>query len=97
VSRSPYDRSVPDRPAPRSSAPLSALPSTGARLLAFASILVGGLAGGLIGYGFVDVSGGGSTASALGALVGAVVAAAGTAVIAVLVLRAMGEWKQLDQ
>jgi hypothetical protein len=97
VSRSPYDRAVPDRPAPRSSAPLSALPSTGARLLAFASILVGGLAGGLIGYGFVDVSGGDSTASALGALVGAVVAAAGTAVIAVLVLRAMGEWKQLDQ
>ncbi len=88
---------MPDRPAPRSPAPLSALPSTGARLVAFASILVGGLAGGLIGYGFVDVQGGGSTASAIGALVGAVAAAAGTAVIAVLVLRAMGEWKQLDR
>lgn len=84
---------VPDR----SPAPLSALPSTAARVVAFISILVGGLAGGLIGYGFVDVQGGSSTESAIGALVGSVAAAAGTAVIAVLVLRAMGEWRQLDR
>jgi hypothetical protein len=32
----------------------------------------------------------------VGAAVGAVLAAAGTAVIAVLVLRAKGEWRQLD-
>ena len=75
-------------------APLSALPSTAARLLAFVSILIGGLAGGLIGYGFVDLQGGSATAAALGALIGAVAAAAGTAVIAVLVLRAVGEWRQ---
>ena len=75
-------------------APLSALPSTAARLAAFVSILIAGLAGGLIGYGFVDVQGGTTTAAAAGALVGSVAAAAGTAVIAVLVLRALGEWRQ---
>jgi hypothetical protein len=76
---------------------LSALPSTGARALAFTAILIGGLCGGLIGYGFVDLqcTGDCGTAAAIGALVGAIVAAAGTAVIAVLVLRAMGEWRQI--
>ncbi len=76
---------------------LSALPSSGARALAFISILIGGLCGGLIGYGFVDLqcTGDCGTAAAIGALVGAIVAAAGTAVIAVLVLRAMGEWRQI--
>ncbi len=75
--------------------PLSALPSPAARALAFAAILVGGLAGGLIGFGFVDLqcTGDCGTASAIGAVVGALVAAAGTAVVAVLVLRAMGEWR----
>jgi hypothetical protein len=33
----------------------SALPSTAARVLAFVSILVGGLCGGLIGWAFVDL------------------------------------------
>ena len=33
----------------------------------------------------------------LGALVGAVVAAAGMSVVAVLVLRALGEWRQIEQ
>ena len=79
------------------SAVLSALPSSGARALAFISILIGGLCGGLIGYGFVDLQcqGDCSTAAAIGAFVGAIVAAVGTAVIAVLVLRAMGEWRQI--
>ncbi|HTN81866.1 MAG TPA: hypothetical protein VMK16_19515 [Acidimicrobiales bacterium] len=77
---------------------LSALPSSGARALAFISILIGGLCGGLIGYGFVDLqcSGDCGTAAAIGALIGAVIAAGGTAVIAVLVLRAMGEWRQIQ-
>jgi hypothetical protein len=66
--------------------------------MAFVSIIVAGIAGGLIGWSFVelswtDVS---ATWAAVGAAVGAVLAAAGTAVIAVLVLRAMGEWRQLD-
>ena len=75
--------------------PLSALPSRLARGLAFAAILLGGLAGGLIGFGFVDLqcSGDCTTAATIGAAIGAVVAAAGTAVVAVLVLRAMGEWR----
>jgi hypothetical protein len=77
--------------------PLSALPSTRARALAFVAILVGGLAGALIGYGFVDLQCTGSCATpdAIGALAGAVLAAAGTAVVAVLALRAMGEWRQV--
>jgi hypothetical protein len=85
-------------PEPVSRRPLSALPPPVARALAFAAILVGGLAGGLIGYGFVDLqcSGDCTTAAAIGAAVGAVIAAAGTAVVAVLVLRAMGEWRQLQ-
>lgn len=82
-------------PEPRSG-PLSALPSTGARVLAFAAIVIAGLAGGLIGYGFLDVSGATPGWAAFGALVGAVAAAAGTAVVAVLVLRAMGEWRQQE-
>lgn len=76
----------------------SSLPSTGARALAFAAILVAGLAGGLIGWAFVDlqVSGDSTVPAALGALVGAVASAIGVAVIAVLVLRAMGEWRAIQ-
>jgi hypothetical protein len=88
---------VSDSAADDRSAALSALPSSGARALAFISILIGGLCGGLIGYGFIDLqtSGDSSTAAAIGAFVGAVIAAAGVSVIAVLVLRAMGEWRQI--
>jgi hypothetical protein len=80
---------------PHHDRPLSALPSPFARGIAFVSILLGGLAGGLIGAGFVGLQCTGScaTAKATGVLVGAVVAALGTSVVAVLALRAMGEWK----
>jgi hypothetical protein len=64
--------------------------------MAFVAILVGGVSGGLIGYGFMDLSGSSSTTSAIAAFVGAIAAAAGVAVVAVLVLRAMGEWRQLS-
>ncbi len=76
----------------------SSLPSTGARVLAFAAILVGGLCGGLIGYSVTDLqcAGSCSTNSALGAAVGAVIGALGVAVVAVLALRAMGEWKTIQ-
>ena len=77
----------------------SALPSTTARVLAFASILVGGLCGGLIGYAVPDLqctSGCGGAEAGLGALVGALVAAGGVAVVAVLVLRAMAEWRTIQ-
>jgi hypothetical protein len=66
--------------------------------VAFAVVLVGGLAGGLIGYGFVGTqcTGSCSTPSAIGAVIGAIAAAVGTAVVAVLGLRAMGEWRRLQ-
>lgn len=75
--------------------PLSALPSPLARALAFVSILLGGGAGGMIGAGFVRLQCTGSCATpkAVGWLVGSVGMALGTSVVAVLVLRAMGEWK----
>ncbi len=73
-----------------------ALPSRAAYLLAFAAVVVSGLLGGTIGYGLVDVSceGGCGTAALTGALIGAVAGAVGVGVIAVLVLRAMAEWKR---
>jgi hypothetical protein len=66
-------------------------------VVAFVAILIGGLAGGLIGFGFAELQCTGDCAlpAAIGAAVGGILAAAGTAVIAVLVLRAMGEWRQL--
>jgi hypothetical protein len=72
------------------------LPSRNAYLLAFLAVVVSGLMGGTIGYGLVDIScdGGCGLAAVTGALVGATVAAAGVGVIAVLVLRAMSEWKR---
>jgi hypothetical protein len=77
----------------------SALPSVGARALAFAAILVAGVSGGLIGYAVVRVqcSGDCGVPNGLGAFVGAVFAAAGVAVIATLVLRAMGEWRTIKE
>lgn len=78
--------------------PLSALPSPMARMLAFVSILLGGIAGGLIGFALVDIqySGASKVPAGIGLFVGAVVAAGGTAIVAVLVLRALGEWRDID-
>jgi hypothetical protein len=73
--------------------PLSALPSQLARALGFAAIVLGGLAGGVIGWAFIAIQSDSELGKALGAAICAVGAAAGTAVIAVLVLRAMGEWR----
>jgi hypothetical protein len=77
----------------------SALPSRGARFLAFASILVGGLCGGLIGFSVTRLQcvGDCTTNKSLGGLFGAVFGAVGVAVIAVLALRAMGEWKTIQE
>lgn len=78
--------------------PLSALPSGTARMLAFVAIIVTGAAGALIGYGTVDVqcSGDCGLPLGLGILTGAVMFAGGAAIVAVLVLRALGEWRELD-
>ena len=79
--------------------PLSALPAPTARVAAFVAILLGGLAGGLIGYTLVKLQCHGTCAAqrGIGALVGAVVAALGMSVVAVLVLRALGEWKEIER
>ena len=76
----------------------TSLPSIGARILAFVAILLGGLCGGLIGYGFTDLQctdGCTGLASGMG-LLGAVLGAAGVGVVAVLALRAMGEWRTVQ-
>ena len=99
-----------ERPVPvaRAYAP-SALPSTMARLLAFLAIVVGGICGAVIGWSVVDLQcgtpdrpgaeqqaddDGCDTLQGIGAVGGAVVGAAGVAVVAVLVLRAMAEWRR---
>jgi hypothetical protein len=101
---------VGDRPTPvaRAYAP-SALPSTTARLLAFLAIVVGGICGAVIGWSVVDLQCGSpdrpgaeqpadddgcDTLMGAGAVGGAVVGAGGVAVVAVLVLRAMAEWRR---
>jgi len=75
--------------------PPSALPSAGARALAFGAIVVAGACGALIGFAIVDIQCGGDCGvlAGIGAIVGGVAGAAGVAIIAVLVLRAMGEWR----
>ena len=85
--------------APEDERPLSALPSPLARGLAFGAIVVAGLCGALIGWAFVDLqcTGDCTTSSGIGAIVGGVMAAGGVAVVAVLTLRAMGEWKRIEE
>lgn len=86
-------------PAPGSPdyAPTS-LPSRGARVLAFVSILLGGLFGGLIGYGFTDLqcTDGCAGLASGAALLGAAIGAVGVGIVAVLALRAMGEWRTIQ-
>lgn len=98
VVRTTAQPTISPVPPTRDERPLSALPSPVARALAFAAILVGGLAGGLIGYALVDLQCEGDCALGLGlgTLAGAVAAAGGTAVVAVLVLRAIGEWTEIQ-
>ena len=76
----------------------SALPSTGARVLAFAAILVAGLCGELIGYAVVDLQCEGDCTVAAGGVgvLGAVLFAVGVGVVAGLALRAMGEWRTIQ-
>lgn len=78
--------------------PLSAIPPVAARVIAFVVILLGGLAGGLIGYALVDLQCDGDcgVAKGIGLLIGAVVCAGGMAIVSVLALRAMGEWREFS-
>jgi hypothetical protein len=61
------------------------------------AILLGGLAGGLIGFALIDIQceGDCSVPKGLGVLIGAVVCAGGMAIVSVLALRAMGEWREI--
>jgi hypothetical protein len=87
----------PEAPEPDDYAPTS-LPSLGARILAFLAILLGGLCGGLIGYGFTDLQCTDSCTGLAGGIgvLGAVIGAVGVGVVAVLALRAMGEWRTIQ-
>jgi hypothetical protein len=66
---------------------------------AFAAILLGGVAGALIGFTLVDLQCHGecATPKGIGTLTGALMAGGGMSVVAVLVLRAVGEWRQIEQ
>ena len=72
------------------------VPGRGAVLLAYLGVVVAGVFGGMIGYGLADVTCEGDCGGALaiGAVVGAALAAAGVGVVAILVLRAMVEWQR---
>jgi hypothetical protein len=68
-----------------------------ARAIAFIAILVAGLAGALIGSAMVDLqcSGHCDVPIGIGMLFGSLIGAGGMSIITVLVLRAVGEWREL--
>jgi hypothetical protein len=72
------------------------LPSRGAYVLAFLSVVLAGAFGGIIGYGLIDLGCSGDCGLAViaGLVVGALAAAVGVGIVAVLVLRAMAEWQR---
>ncbi len=59
------------------------------------AVVVAGLSGAAIGYGLADIgcSGDCGTVAGLGGLFGGLLAAGGVAIVAVLLLRSMAEWK----
>jgi len=96
-------RGVNDRPssspsdAPPTTQQASALPGLIPRVLAVLSIILGGLVGGLVGWALADIECTGDCANWKGAglLIGAIVTAAGVAVVTILTLRAMDEWETI--
>lgn len=74
---------------------ISALPSVTARVVAFATIVVSGLLGAVIGAGFAGIGCTGDCVNirGVGGLFGAVIGAGGISIVAVLALRAMAEWR----
>jgi len=73
------------------------LPSRGAFLLAFGGVVLAGILGGIIGYGIADVSSHSDLSHLAGTFVGAVIGAGGVGIVAVLVLRAMAEWRRQNR
>ena len=80
-------------------AALSALPSVAARAVAFSVILLGGLIGGLLTYSVRKLMSGKATGTSIGiwTVLGSVGTAFGSGVLAILALRAMGEWRSLNR
>jgi len=70
------------------------LPSRGAFLLAFGAVVLAGVLGAIIGFGIADVSSQSDLSHLIGAFVGAAIGAGGVGIVAVLVLRAMAEWRR---
>jgi hypothetical protein len=70
------------------------LPSRGAFLLAFGGVVLAGILGGIIGYGVADVSSQSDLSHLVGVFIGSVIGAGGVGIVAVLVLRAMAEWRR---
>ena len=70
------------------------LPSRWAYVLAFGSVVFAGVLGAIIGFGIADVSSHSDVAHLVGAVIGALIGAGGVGIVAVLVLRAMAEWRR---
>lgn len=96
MSPTPDDTPTPVDQPPGTASVDTAEPSVLARWLAFASIVLAGAAGGFIGWAFVDLQceGNCTVPAGIGGLVTAVGAAIGVGIVAVLALRALGEWQR---
>lgn len=90
-----YDGDVSSSPGSNRS--LSALPSPAARIVAFVAIVVAGIAGALIGSAMIELQCSGNCAVpiGIGLLIGALIGSIGMSIVTVLVLRAIGEWREL--
>ncbi len=77
----------------------SAAPSKPIRALATVSIMIGGACGAMIGFAISDLECEGDCTAwmGLGAVSGAAAGAVGVAIVAVLVIRAMGEWETIKR
>ena len=76
----------------------SAVPPAGARILAFVMIVAAGICGGLIGWKVTDLQvDDGSILPRVVGVLGAIFAAGGVAILAVLVMRAMAEWHSIEE
>lgn len=81
-------------PGPTPQDRVSALPSPLARALAFGAIIIAGLCGGLIGWSLAELqcTGDCTTNAAIIAIISTLLFAGGTAIVSVLIMRAMTEW-----
>ena len=88
-------------PPPTATGPESAAPSVVARVVAAMAIGLAGACGGLVSYAVTDLQCSDECTALAGSLglLGAVLAALGVGIVAVLALRAMAEWRtgQLQQ